>query len=185
MKVLLCGECFDIRAFPDNGAWVECRCGNMAARWVDPMAGTVKVRAKDRSKARIIGLNNRMLHAAFGIAEAYSEPPRLDHRWKQLHQECTHAPGYIFDESRRGCWACIVEVGHTNDISWEEEEVAPPVAVTSIVVEAAVTHQIGDFAIVQPVGNCDGSGKYAYDPNNEDGRGEPLAEPCPGCRACC
>lgn len=38
--------------------------------------------------------------------------------------------------------------------------------------------------ITQPIGACDGSGEYAYDPETEDGRGEKLAEPCPGCRAC-
>lgn len=38
--------------------------------------------------------------------------------------------------------------------------------------------------IVQPVGNCDGSGKYRYDSSQEDGRGELLKQPCPGCRAC-
>ena len=38
--------------------------------------------------------------------------------------------------------------------------------------------------ITQPIGNCDGTGHYAFDPTTEDGQGERLAEPCPGCRAC-
>jgi hypothetical protein len=40
------------------------------------------------------------------------------------------------------------------------------------------------MSTVQPVGNCDGSGKYAYDASKEDGRGAKLATKCPGCRAC-
>ena len=39
------------------------------------------------------------------------------------------------------------------------------------------------FTLVQPRG-CDGSGKYAYDPKAEDGRGAKLSPKCPGCRAC-
>lgn len=41
-----------------------------------------------------------------------------------------------------------------------------------------------EVTIDQPVGNCDGSGMYAYDPSTEDCRGAKLATPCPGCRAC-
>lgn len=41
-----------------------------------------------------------------------------------------------------------------------------------------------DIEIVQPIGNCDGSRKYAYDSTKEDGKGARLAKPCPGCRAC-
>lgn len=38
--------------------------------------------------------------------------------------------------------------------------------------------------VSQPVGQCDGSKKYAYDPSNERGRGKRLSKPCSGCRAC-
>ena len=41
-----------------------------------------------------------------------------------------------------------------------------------------------EITITQPVGNCDGNGLYAYDTTKEDGRGEFLSAPCPGCRAC-
>ncbi len=43
------------------------------------------------------------------------------------------------------------------------------------------------IVITQPIGNCDGSGLYEYDPDfdNDEGRGAPLKERCPGCRACC
>lgn len=38
--------------------------------------------------------------------------------------------------------------------------------------------------IWSPPSTCDGSGDYAYDPNAEDGKGQPLGYRCPGCRAC-
>lgn len=43
-----------------------------------------------------------------------------------------------------------------------------------------------EFVITGPGGpnDCDGSRLYAHDSNAEDGRGEKLAERCPGCRAC-
>lgn len=88
----------------------------MSARWIDPQKGTVKVRANDRSLARIVGLNNRFLLAAFDHPH-----PVTNEDWREAHKEATKAPGYIFDETKRGCWACIVEVGQTNDITWEED----------------------------------------------------------------
>lgn len=39
-------------------------------------------------------------------------------------------------------------------------------------------------AVAQPAGGCDGLGKYAYDPEKEDGKGKRLSKRCPGCRAC-
>jgi hypothetical protein len=45
-------------------------------------------------------------------------------------------------------------------------------------------HPHVDVEIDEPVGNCDGSGLFRYDASTFDGRGERLAEPCPGCRAC-
>lgn len=45
-----------------------------------------------------------------------------------------------------------------------------------------VTERLVD--ITTPIGNCDGSGRYAFDPEREDGRGAVLATPCSGCRAC-
>ena len=41
-----------------------------------------------------------------------------------------------------------------------------------------------NIVITQPPSTCDGSGEFAYDASKEDGQGERLASPCPGCRAC-
>jgi hypothetical protein len=119
MKVLLCGKCFDIRAFDPNGAWTVCRCGNVQARWLDPHRGTVRVKAKDPRTARIIGLNNSFLYNALDTATGRALTMNED--WRDAHDQATNAPGYVFDKSSRACWACIVEVGQTGDISWEPE----------------------------------------------------------------
>lgn len=123
MKAIFCGACFDIRALDPDCAWVECRCGNMKAKWLDPHSGTVTVKAKNRSMARMIGLNNMFLQAAFRFR--YDQPATTSADWKTAHQLATIAPGYIFDEAVRGCWACIIQVGQTNDISWEPDPPKP------------------------------------------------------------
>ena len=85
----------------------------MSARWVDPNRGTVSVKATIRDKARILGLNNRMLQASVGAHE--------NECWKRMHDEVTTAHGYIFDKEMRNCWACILCVGETGDITWEPD----------------------------------------------------------------
>jgi hypothetical protein len=97
-----------------------CRCGNTEARWLDPQAGTVRVRAKDRSLARILGINNRFLLKAIegSIGDDWTA-------WRKLHEEATDAKGYIFDKTFRACWACILRVGETGDIKWEEATPPP------------------------------------------------------------
>lgn len=115
MKALVCGLCFDIRALDPTCQWTKCRCGNTEARWLNPHAGTVSVRAKDRSKARVLGMNNDFL------IDGVHNSPTGNAAWKLLHRRACNAPGYIFDEGKRGCWACIVQVGETADITWEPE----------------------------------------------------------------
>jgi len=126
-KALLCAKCLDIRGLDPDGAWTTCRCGNMQARWLDPRAGTVRVKAKYPGMARMLGLNNSYLLK--GI-EGFDHHEMVEaggqwEAWRKLHQHATHAKGYIFDESMRACWACIVKVNETGDIQWEEEPKAP------------------------------------------------------------
>lgn len=123
MKALICGVCVDIRALEPEGKWTICRCGNMQARWVDPNKGTVRVVAQDRSRAFILGMNNHfLLTAVRGLSQEYMVAAGgQGEAWRKLHEEATEAPGYIFDKAKRACWACIVKVGETGDISWEPE----------------------------------------------------------------
>jgi hypothetical protein len=124
MKALLCGLCFDIRALDPNSQWVVCRCGNMAARWEDPLSGKVLVRAKNKDRARMLGLNNRFLEPG-ALVEAHEADCSF---WKNLHSAATNAPGFLFDQKFRGCWAAIYSVGETGDTRWDPgaEDTLPP-----------------------------------------------------------
>jgi hypothetical protein len=124
MKALVCTLCLDIRALDPKGAWTACRCGNLEARWLDPDKGTVKVRAKDQSRVRMLGLNNTyLIGAAKGPTHAEMVTAGGQWEWwRKLHDDATNAPGYVFDKTKRACWATLVKVGETNDITWETEE---------------------------------------------------------------
>ena len=87
MKALICGACMDIRALEPHGEWTACRCGNVKARWVDPVRGTVKVRAEERGLARILGLNNAFLLKAiegFSHAEVVRAGGGYPEAWRKL-----------------------------------------------------------------------------------------------------
>ena len=112
MKVLLCTLCLDIRALDPEGAWTCCRCGNSEARWLDTKVGTVRCRAKDQGKLRIIGMNNKFL------IMGCRGPAYEDHK---LPDASTVIEGLIFDHDKRACWATILKVGDTPDISWEPQ----------------------------------------------------------------
>lgn len=114
MKALACGSCADIQAL--QWEWRTCKCGNTSARWVDPYAGTAEFRAKDRSKAFLLGLNNHLLEPALRGELGMFEDFRL------VHERATDAPGYVFDKSRASCWAVIVRVGQTGDVTWAKDD---------------------------------------------------------------
>ncbi len=122
MKALLCSQCFDIRALDPKCGTVSCRCQCVTARWLDPLQGTVRVYAQDRSHAFILGLHNGFLHKAvegFSHAEQVIAGGQWE-AWHKLHEDMTHAPGYLFDQSRRGCWAVLIRLGESTDTAWEE-----------------------------------------------------------------
>lgn len=135
MKALLCAKCHDIRALDPTGAWTTCRCGRVSARWIDPHRGTVSVRAaeQDRAYPRILGLNNAFLVPALE-GPSHAEMVKAGGQWeawRRRHADATNAPGYIFDKDKRACWACIIRVGETSDVSWEPDpEPAPEGAPT-------------------------------------------------------
>jgi hypothetical protein len=126
LKVLLCTLCLDIRALDPEGAWTCCRCGNSEARWLDAEKGSVRCRAKDRSKLRVIGMNNKYL--VVGVRGPSYADLKLTDRWawwRKLHEASTLVEGLIFDKDKRACWATILKVGDTNDISWEPDSQIP------------------------------------------------------------
>lgn len=122
MKVMFCCRCGDVRAF--ETFYTACRCGNMEAMWLDPVKGTVRVRAVRRAFARIIGMSNRMLSKAQVQAMDGHNHDFSAATWREFHKEITDdAPGFLFDKSQRDCWACIIGIGSTSDIQWDPMQV--------------------------------------------------------------
>jgi hypothetical protein len=119
MKLIACGLCFDIRAligFQDDP--VSCNCGNVSGWWRNPVTGTASVHAKNRDKAKIMGISNSYLKRAF-TAYDFS-----DAKWRELHDEATDCKGYLFDKSHRACPIVIVGIGNSTDVIWAENR--PP-----------------------------------------------------------
>ena len=125
-KALVCAKCMDIRGLDPDSEWTTCYCGACSARWVDPLKGTVRVRASDKTLPRILGLNNRFfIQAVRGLShEQMVAAGGQWEAWRKLHTDATEAPGYIFDKALRSCWACVIKVGETGDVTWEPEETA-------------------------------------------------------------
>lgn len=118
MKGLACGRCADVRSLPNLPPlfeWIECRCGNMRARWVDPERGIAEYAAKQTEFAFGVGFNNQFLIPALRGETAMHEDAR------RLHDLATDAPGYVFDKSGASCWAIIFRPGATSDTSWAED----------------------------------------------------------------
>ena len=98
--------------------WTYCDCKQMAARWSDPERGTVEVVAQVPERAFLIGMNNRFLTGAVlkMMAGASGE------LWRGLHDEVTKSPGFVFDATHRNCWAAILRVGETSDVTWHSAQ---------------------------------------------------------------
>lgn len=115
MKLILCGKCFDIRALRDTGP-VTCECGNVTGWWLDPDRGTGRIYAKDRDRAKLVGINNHLILTAF---KAYDYSPA---RWREIHDEiCRNSKGYVFHTDQRNCPVAIAGVGSTSDVTWADE----------------------------------------------------------------
>jgi hypothetical protein len=119
MKAIICyGGDGSIHLNSFSTEWTPCSCGNVAAKWLNPMFGTVVVAARDREKVRLLGLHNGYLTAAIAPARTNLSWPE----YQELHNDATNAPTYIFDKSRIGCWAAVARVGSTNDVRWATDE---------------------------------------------------------------
>lgn len=116
MKAIIC-YCDTVHIHTFTTDWTACSCGNVKARWIDPKRGTVVAAAKDRSKVRLLGMNNDYLIHAIKNCEAMTW-----REFRMLHAQAVDAPGYLFDIERIGCWAVIVEIGRSNDVRWATEE---------------------------------------------------------------
>lgn len=118
-KALLCVACVDVlspwRDWQTNPSWRWCQCGLAGVRWVDGRTGLIAVTsANGQDGVRVLGLDNGFLLP--GITAGFG----MDEDWRVLHQEATtSAPNqYLFNDTRRACWAVIVKVGQSGDVVW-------------------------------------------------------------------
>ncbi len=116
MKALACGSCGDIQAL--QVGWRTCACGAISAHWVNPHTGTAEFKASETNKRYgfLLGLNNNLLVPALRGELAMFQD------FRAAHEQATKAPNHIFDESRASCWAVVVRVGTTSDVTWVKEE---------------------------------------------------------------
>jgi hypothetical protein len=88
----------------------------MGVRWADGDKGLVEVTAVDgRGHVRVIGHNNGFL------TWAVERPPPDPEAWRALHTaSCGLAAGtgYLFGSDRRDCWALVVRVGESGDVTF-------------------------------------------------------------------
>jgi len=111
MKAIICFAHGDMHIHSFTTEWTPCACGNVKAKWVDPMSGTVLVAAKDYEKVRILGLNNHyLIPATLGGGDPTWQA------FRQFHDLAVNAPGYIFDKEKASCWAVVISVGRSNDV---------------------------------------------------------------------
>ena len=118
MKAIICAR-GSVEIFSFTSEWTLCRCERVAAKWLDPRAGTVVVATKflgDREYVKLLGLNNQLLVRAVGARGQSWED------YRDWHDLATDAAGYIFDKSRASCWAVVAMIGTTNDVRWATDE---------------------------------------------------------------
>ncbi len=123
MKVALCVHCTDfitpLNTWRTDRSWRWCQCRHTGVRWRDGARGLLEVTSlHGHDGVRVIGLNNMFLTLAV------AEPPKYDglpfEKWRELHTECSRQvePGYLFHEDKRGCWALVVRVGESSDVTF-------------------------------------------------------------------
>ena len=115
-KAIICTACNQVVGPRSNGSkqWNFCSppCMHSGVRWRDPQKGHLEVTSLHGPHGvLIIGLHNGMLHTAMSR--------HTDEQWREIHTDLTKAPGYLFDESKRACWAVALKVGDSNDVWFE------------------------------------------------------------------
>lgn len=127
MKALVCGRCHDVRALRSAGP-VTCECGNVQGWWADPKAGLAKFYAKDRQKAKAMGIHNGLIALAFKQSDFSPE------EWRENHEILTSdefSEGHVFNRKLRNCPVAVVLIGETSDTSWSDSPhsatVKPPI----------------------------------------------------------
>lgn len=126
-KAALCVHCADIvgpyRNWQTNRDWRWCQCLHTGTRWADGTRGLIEVTSvHGPDHVRVVGINNGFLQAAVSGGSGLTEP-----QWRELHDlSCARvAPGYLFHEGRRRCWALLVAVGESGDVTYVPNVIPP------------------------------------------------------------
>lgn len=118
-KAALCTTCYDIlspyRDWETNRAWRWCQCDHIGVRWLDGARGLIEVTSlHGPDYVRVIGIHNGFLAAAIKHQRLLFED------WRRLHEESTEAVSsdYLFHRDKRNCWALVVRVGESGDVTY-------------------------------------------------------------------
>ena len=124
-KAALCIACYDIvspyRDWTTNRAWRWCQCDYTAVRWRDGDQGLLEVTSLHGPDGlRVIGLNNMFLQLATIQDHEVPHGRRSPEQWRALHQLCSRRvpANYLFHETNRDCWALVIRVGESGDVTF-------------------------------------------------------------------
>lgn len=123
-KAAICVHCSDIvsprRDWQADRSWRWCECDHMGVRWRDGSKGLIEVTAMHGpDHVRVLGINNMFLGMAVTPTPTPTEP-RTAEQWRALHRiTCEQVePYYLFHKDNRDCWALIVKVGESGDVTF-------------------------------------------------------------------
>ena len=123
MKAIICIQTNSVEIYTFGTAWTSCPCGNVKAKWLDPMAGTVAVAARNRDNVRLLGMNNNYLIPAIRQESVHRGVSGLTwEEYRDLHEIAVNAPNFLFDKERICCWAAVVKIGRSNDVRWATDD---------------------------------------------------------------
>jgi hypothetical protein len=130
-KAALCVACTDIvsprRAWETDRRWRWCECDETGARWRDGTKGLLEVTSlRGSAGVRVIGINNLFLQAAVSLNPHSPDGSRTPEQWRALHDLACEGvePHYLFHKDRRSCWALVIRVGESGDVTFEPWEFA-------------------------------------------------------------
>lgn len=140
-KALHCRKCNSVHTFKQDRSITSCDCGKVQGWWHDPDNGLAFVYTPDpadRELAHVISLHNGYLNDGPQLLPTtYYDPhtqkaipypqTQIDTFWRQMHANAVVTPRApetvrIFDQSRRQCWATIIEPGTAVDVQWATPE---------------------------------------------------------------
>lgn len=119
-KAAVCTSCMDIvaprRDWRKDRSWRWCECEHTGVRWRHGERGLLEVTSRDGIEGvRVLGLNNLFLVPAAGNGVNWQ-----DAQWRTVHEVTCEDAGehYLFGAGRRNCWALVIAVGQTGDVTF-------------------------------------------------------------------